>query len=194
MKKLNLLLIVALSSLTVFGQNKGGSSSGSDAFGVGTNVVTGGIGIGGTLVSLGNASPGISVSYERGIWEAGPGVISLGAYVGYKSYSYNYTDFGYAASEKWNYTIVGARGAWHWTGSGVPNLDLYGGVMLSYDALSWSYSDNSGTTVYSGPSYGNSVTLTPFAGARYYFSNHIGVYGELGTGVFVLNLGLAVKF
>jgi hypothetical protein len=201
MKRVNLLLIVAftsLSSLSVFGQGSksGSSSSGSsDAYSVGTNVITGGIGLGGTLASgytYGTQSPGFSVSYERGLWNAGPGVISLGGYVGIKDYTYNYGSPGDNYSEKWNYTIIGVRGAWHFTGLDIPNLDLYGGLMLSYDALSFSYTDPYGT--YAGPAYGNTTSLTPFAGARYYFSPHVGAYGELGVGVFILNLGVAIKF
>ena len=81
---------------------------------VGTNVISGGLGLGSSIAggfTYGSQSPGISLQYERGVWEVGPGVISLGGYLGFKSYKYNYNDGINAYSEKWNYTIVGARGA-----------------------------------------------------------------------------------
>src|ERR1700722_3162511 len=113
----------------------------AQAFAAGTNVISGGIGLGSSLANgytYGNQGIGLSANYERGIWEAGPGVISLGAYLGYKTFSYNYAEGGNIYSYKWNYTIIGGRGAYHFTGLNIDNLDLYGGLMLSYDNLSFS--------------------------------------------------------
>jgi hypothetical protein len=163
----------------------------AQAFAAGTNVVSAGLGLGSSLASgytYGTQGIGLSATYERGIWEAGPGVISLGAYVGYKSFSYSGPGYDY----KWNYTIIGARGAWHFTGLNVDNLDLYGGLMLSYDNLSTSFNnDNPG---YAPGSYASTIELSPFVGARYYFANNLGVYGELGFGVSILDIGLSFKF
>jgi hypothetical protein len=158
----------------------------AQAFEAGTNVVSAGIGLGSSLANgytYGTQSPGFSASYDRGIWEAGPGVISLGAYIGFKSFSYPMED------AKWNYTIIGARGAWHFTGLNVDKLDLYGGLMLSYDNLSFSANDG-----YAPGSYSSNVELTPFVGARYYFANNLGAYAELGYGVAILSIGLSYKF
>jgi hypothetical protein len=168
----------------------------AQAFQVGTNVISAGIGLGSSLASgytYGTQSPGFSVSYEHGFWEAGPGVISLGAYVGIKDYKYGFENGGYSYNYKWNYTIVGVRGAYHFTGLNVDNLDLYAGVMLGYNDLSFSYTDNAG---YGGPagSYGSDLGLSVFAGARYYFAGNLAVYGELGYGVSILSIGLAYKF
>ena len=154
----------------------------------GTNVASAGIGLGSSIAgyTYGSQTPGISLQYERGIAEAGPGVISLGGYLGFKSYKYNYgTDF----TEKWKYTIIGIRGAYHLTGLNVENLDLYGGLMLSYNILS--YSDNSGV---SHGSYGSAAGFSAFVGGRYYFAKTLAVMAELGYGVSYLNLGLALKF
>jgi hypothetical protein len=171
----------------------------AQAFEAGTNIISAGIGLGSSLASgftYGTQTPGISAGYERGIWEAGPGVISLGGYVGYKGFKYGYIDpNGFAVSEKWNYTIIGARGAYHFTGLDVENLDLYAGVMVAYDNLSFNYSDNAGNT-YSGNigSYNSGLGVSIFAGARYYFAGNLAVYGELGYGVSILGIGLSYKF
>ena len=182
MKKVLFLFFVVLVALSVSAQ--------SDKFSVGTNVISGGIGVGSSIASgytYGSENLGLNLQYERGLWEAGPGVISLGGYLGHKSYVYN--DPADSYSLKWSYTIIGVRGAWHYTGLDIPNLDLYGGLMISYDALS--FSDNQGT--YSS-NYGSTTELSVFAGARYYFTPHLAGYGELGVGVSILSLGLAVRF
>ena len=171
----------------------------AQAFEAGTNVISGGIGIGSSLASgftYGSQSPGFSVGYDRGIWEAGPGVVSLGGYVGIKTYKYGFVDnTGFAYSYKWNYTIFGVRGAYHFTGINVENLDLYAGVMIAYDNLNFTYSNNSGTT-FSGNagSYNSGLGVSVFGGARYYFAGNLAVYGELGYGVSILGIGLSYKF
>jgi hypothetical protein len=191
MKK-SILFSIAIVTFSVF------SAAGvkAQAFAVGTNVISAGIGLGSSIAnySYGTQSPGFNVQYDRGFWEAGPGVISLGAYVGIKDYKYGYVENGYAYSEKWNYTVVGVRGAWHFTGLDIDNLDLYGGLMLADYALS--YSNNYGTGYTTGPlgSYGSTIGLSVFAGAKYYFAGNLGAFGELGFGANVLSLGLSYKF
>lgn len=168
----------------------------AQAFQVGTNVISAGIGLGSSLASgytYGSQSPGFSVAFEHGFWDAGPGVISLGAYVGIKDYKYGYIEGGYPVNYKWNYTIIGARGAYHFTGLDIDKLDLYAGLMLAYDDLSFSSNYASG---YSGPvgSYNSDIGLSVFAGARYYFAGNLAGYAELGYGVSILSIGLAYKF
>lgn len=164
----------------------------SQTYKIGTNVVSAGVGLGSSLgnYSYASQSPGFSAQFERGIWELGPGVVSLGGYVGIKNYKYSYTDpYGGGHYEsKWNYTIVGVRGAYHYTGLDISNLDVYGGVMLSYDALS--FKDNSGSSLH----YGSTVGATGFVGGRYFFAQMLGAYAELGYGVSYLNIGLCLKF
>src|SRR6202012_1009674 len=170
MKK-TILFSIAIIMISVFSAN----SAKAQAFEVGTNVINAGIGLGSSIANYtyGTQSPGFNVQYDRGFWEAGPGVISLGAYIGLKDYKYGYVDNGYAYSEKWNYTVVGVRGAYHFTGLNVDNLDLYGGLMLADYALSYSYSDNQGNSgsVSGGlGNYGSTIGLSVFAGAKYYFA------------------------
>jgi hypothetical protein len=183
MKKLLSLLFVVFVSLSVSAQvNK---------YTVGTNVISAGFGLGSDLGSgfgYGSQSPALSLQYEHGFWEVGPGVISLGGYIGSKSY----TDvYDYPYRYKWNYTTVGVRGAYHFTGLDVDNLDLYGGLMLAYEVLSFSDSQPGG---FAGNAYGSKVDLGVYVGGRYYFSPHFGAFAELGYSVAILNLGISVKF
>jgi len=164
----------------------------------GTNILSAGIGLGSSIFSYSGASqtPALSLQYERGVWDiGGPGVISLGGYVGYKGYSYSGGEQNYSFSEKWHYTVVGVRSAYHYNGLDAKKLDLYGGAMLAYNLLSYSYSDNSGGTGFAGSaSYGSTVGLSLYIGARYFFADNFAVLGELGYGVAYLNVGIAAKF
>jgi hypothetical protein len=167
----------------------------AQSYEVGTNTVSAGIGLGSNIAgyTYGTQSPGWNFQYERGLAEAGPGVISGGLYVGFKNYKYEDPEGAY--NYKWNYTIVGLRAAWHYTGLKIDNLDLYGGLMLSYNHLSVTYNSpqDIADPAVTG-NYGSDLFLTPFVGARYYFLPGLAAFGELGYGVSTLNLGLAVKF
>lgn len=155
----------------------------------GTTMANAGIGLGTALGGLGKARPAISVSLDHGMWDVGgPGVISLGGYIG--NTGYKYTDLGYTA--KWNYTIVGARGAYHYNGfTNVPNLDVYGGIMLGYNIVKYS---SEGDDDSMANSYGSGLGFSGFLGGRWLFSEQIGAYAELGYGVSVLNAGITFKF
>ncbi len=189
MKKFNYLLTLLI--LLAY------SSAWSQTFEKGTKVASLGIGIGSSLGSFDYSSqiPGISVMYEQGIAEAGNvGIIGVGGYVGYKSFSFESNSGTFESKSNWNYTIIGIRGALHFTGINAENLDLYGGLMASYNLLNYSYEDNSGFNTGNKGNFGNSAGLTLFVGARYYFSDNLGGFAELGYGVAYLNLGIALKF
>lgn len=154
----------------------------------GTTAINAGVGIGTALGGLGNARPAISLSLDHGSWSVGgPGVVSLGGYVG--NTGYKYTSAGYTA--KWNYFVVGARGAYHYNGfESVPNLDVYGGVMLGYNIVKYS---SDGTDQSFANSYGSGLGFSGFLGGRWFFSDNIGAFAELGYGVSTLNAGVTFK-
>lgn len=170
----------------------------AQSFKEGTNIISGGIGLGSTLGSYTYSSqtPALSVQYERGVWEMdGPGIISLGGYIGLKGYKYSGSSAGYQYSEKWNYTIIGVRSAYHYTGLKNGKIDVYGGVMLSYNNLSYKYSDNITNSSYSSAgSYGSAMGFSLYAGGCYYFASNLAAFAELGYGVSFLNLGIGYKF
>jgi hypothetical protein len=160
----------------------------------GTNIISAGLGFDGISGTGANnvlyrtATPEYSFQYERGLWKAGPGVISLGVFLGEASYRYDVLFPGETSPtlEKWTYLEFGLRGAYHFTGLKIPNLDTYAGVMTSEQHTHY--------TTQTGPSlFSNDSGLSIFAGARYFFWSHFGVYGELATGPY-FNGGIAAKF
>jgi hypothetical protein len=142
-------------------------------------------------------TPAISLQGEYGLRELGPGVLGIGAYIGRKTYSYDYNDYsGYTWSEKWAYTIVGLRAAWHYTELDVDNLDLYGGAMLSYNNVSYSFTSTAPANYYgafSSSSASSGVGITGFVGARYYFTPKLGAFAELGYGISYATIGLTLR-
>jgi hypothetical protein len=161
----------------------------SQTFQQGDNVINVGIGLGSAL-DAGNGKPniGFNASYERGIWEAGPGLVSLGGYAGRVSFK----DDGPGYEQKWNYTVIGVRGAWHYTELNHEKIDVYAGVMASYNIVDYSY-ESSGFSATSD-SYSNSLGGSVFAGGRYYFTNNIAAFVEIGYGATFFNAGIAFKF
>src|SRR5690606_37916102 len=109
---------------------------------------------------------------------------------------WNGNPHGYTYDRQWTYLIVGFRGAWHYNEwHGVPELDTYGGLMLSFNSISYRdrtpYPDGVFST-YNRP--GGVLGLTAFLGPRYYFTPSIGAQMELGYGISLLSLGIVFKF
>ena len=147
-----------------------------------------GIGIGTVLGGLGTGRPAVTLAYDHGMWDIeDAGVISIGGYFGNAGYSYK--DAGY--SQKWNYWLVGARGAYHHHGfKSVPQLDPYVGLMLGYNIVTYSSSGD-----YTGPnSYGSGIGYSIFLGSRWFFNDNFAAFAELGYGITVLNAGVSFKF
>lgn len=183
MKKLIFVAIALAASTTLYAQQ----------FQKGTNLLGVGIGLGSSLggFTYGSQAPAISLQYERGIWDiGGPGVISLGGYAGRKSFKYS----GDGYTQKWGYTIIGVRSAYHYNGIKSDKFDVYAGLMLSYNILNYSYKDNDGNNVSGAGSYGSAAGFTAFIGGRYFFTQKVAAFAELGYGVSYLTLGIAFKF
>jgi hypothetical protein len=157
----------------------GMSSVNAQTFEEGTSVIQLGAGIGSDFgLPLG-------ASYEYGISEK----IGIGAYAGYASKSFA---TGFAALDyKVTYMLFGAKGNYHFFQS--DKIDAYGGVLLGYNSAKITY-DN-GTPNFPGyvsPTYGG-VVYGGSVGARYYFTDSIAAFAELGYGLGYLNAGLAYK-
>lgn len=174
---------------------------GAQSFDLGTNVINASVGIGGYYGASSvytSQSPALGLSFEHGITELGPGVLGIGGYVGYKSLAYKYSALGLQYDWSWTYLILGVRGAWHYNEwHGVDDLDLYGGLMLSYNNVKWTDNTNypvGGVFTVQSSSASSGVGLTGFLGARYYFTDNLGAHLELGYGVATANLGLSLKF
>jgi hypothetical protein len=135
-----------------------------------------------------SVSPALSLSYERGILPLGPGVLGVGGIVGYQGASY---DLG--GGDKWKYTdiVVMVRGAFHYPVS--EKFDAYGGLGLGVRHAGVSFS---GSSFYSalGSASGNEFASGLFVGGRYFFTESIGAFAELGYDQTYLKVGLAAKF
>lgn len=195
MKNKILVAVIAIATLFIVNQNLY-----SQSFDKGDNVIGLGIGIGGHygVSSSGYSSqtPAFGVMYEKGMrWNAGPGIIGLGGYLGYKSLRYKATAGFYSYDWKWTYTIIGIRGGYHY--EFLEKLDTYGGLLLSYNVVS--FSDKTVSTingipyVYNGAS-ASGIELSLYLGGRYYFSDQWGAFAELGYGITYLQLGVVYKF
>lgn len=183
MKKIITCLFTFVVMNTAFGQGH---------FDVGSNVIGVGIGVGGGYGSgftYGSQTPAINLQFERGMWSiGGPGVVSLGAYVAFKTYKYDYGFSNY--NSKWNYTIVGVRSAYHYNGISSDKIDIYGGLMLGMRIVTYTDNEPSFNFDYSA----SDVILTGYIGGRYYFSDNFGGFLELGNGLSALNIGVVYKF
>ncbi|MCL2728113.1 MAG: hypothetical protein FWD56_06995 [Bacteroidales bacterium] len=92
---------------------------------------------------------------------------------------------------KWSDIVIGARGALHY--ALVDKLDTYAGVMLGYDIYRSKYIGPGSSYVHDGAG-SSKVSYALYAGARYYFTDAIGAFAELGFGYTILNVGIALKF
>ena len=155
------------------------------AFNKGDNVINVGVGLGTYINDKGFSMtiPPISGSFEYGVVSLfdGRGGIGVGGYVSYllrKSNDYFNDNYNVG-----NF-IIGPRGLFHY--QLIDNLDTYAGLLLGYDIVSFS---NKAT-----PLSGSSFYSAFFVGARYYFTNNIAVFGELGYGISPFQVGISYKF
>jgi hypothetical protein len=126
----------------------------------------------------------VTASVEFAITDA----ISVGPYLGFTGYRYNF--LGY----KYNYTFIdiGARGSYHFSkhiDMNTDKLDLYGAVLLGYTISSFSGDDAPGYS----DNYPSIVKFGLAAGARWYFTDRFAVNGEVGYGIAPLMLGVTFK-
>jgi len=128
--------------------------------------------------------------------------LSIGGYFGMTGYKEDATKL---VSYKASMVGFGAKGSWHF-GFGPEKLDPYAGLVLGWLV----YNQEVTTTVPEVKAGGIVITkettttaknnLSTFlyginVGARYFFTNNIGAYLELGySAVSVASVGLAVKF
>jgi hypothetical protein len=188
MKKLLLLLLVVVFSLTQLN---------AQAFKNGDMVGNLGVGFGWYGYGYGTTSlPAFSLSLEKGIMDlTNIGPLSVGGIIGFKHAKYAYTS---SYDWSWNDIIVAARGAIHYDLFKVSKLDTYGGVALgvrieSETYYTWvaPYGANDYKKLTSSFTHG---LFALYVGGRYYFSDKLAGFGELGYGLGYLTIGLSYKF
>jgi hypothetical protein len=164
------------------------------SFGKGSNALNLGVGFGldynyGYSSNQLSQTPAMSLSYMHGVGNAGPGAISIGGVLGYKSITWK----DGSESATWRNIYVGARGAFHY-GFHCPKLDTYAGLGLGVRVVSYTDSYNGNGLSQSQTNSGSQAELSSFIGARYFFSDKIGAFTELGYDMSYLKLGLSARF
>ena len=156
-----------------------------EVFHKGTTAINAGIGLGSYYSGI--TIPPLSVSLDYGVADnlinGNNGSISVGGFAGYTATSHTYG----AYKSTFSYIALGGRGAFHYQFA--PKLDTYAGMMISYDIAS--SSDNVNIAGVSNTLSGIHWSL--FLGGRYYFTEKIGAFAELGYGFYNLNLGVTFK-
>ena len=162
--------------------------SANGQFGAGSNTLNLGIGFGlgyGSLLGgATTATPALSVSYMRGLLPAGPGTISVGGLAGYQSVGWESN----GDKATWRNIYLGGRGAYHYN-FGHPKLDTYAGLGLGVRVISYATNFDASATARS-----SQAELSGFVGARYFFSNKLGAFSELGYDMSYLKVGLSARF
>ena len=157
-----------------------------EIFHKGSTAVNVGVGIGSIYSNV--TIPPLSASLDYGVADNlindNNGSISVGGYVGYTATSAAYGISKYRTS----YAILGARGAFHYQFA--PKLDTYAGLMLSYNLASSSWS---GEAIPAVKAANSDLGITAYLGARYFFTESVGAFAELGYGISNLNLGVTFK-
>lgn len=190
----NLLVVVCLVTLICVGSQ-------AQVFKKGANLANVGIGFGAAYSQTGLSAkvPPLSISYEHGIneqWGLGG---FFGYYAGSLSQKFSATSSnGIVTATLTNdvsYFTVGLRGVYHFKTT--DKYDLYGSAMLGYNAGSAKLSVDPpsaslGTTLPAAVSSG--VIVGAIVGGRYFFTESIGAFAELGYGFAYATVGLSAKF
>ena len=172
-KKVFLAVLAIVGSISI--------ANAQEVFHKGTTAINAGIGLGSYYSGL--AIPPLSVSLDYGVTgnmiNGNNGSISVGGFLGYTATKKFYGDAGASIA------VLGARGAFHYQFA--PKLDTYAGLMVSYDIVSSSYD------AFSNYIKSSHIDWSLFLGARYFFTEKIGAFAELGYGFYNLNLGVTFK-
>ena len=155
-----------------------------EVFHKGTTAINAGVGLGSYYSGI--TIPPLSVSLDYGVADnlinGNNGSISVGGFVGYAASSFS----GWTADKVTvSYAALGGRGAFHYQFA--PKLDTYAGLMVSYDIVSSSYD------AFSNYIKSSHIDWSLFLGARYFFTDHVGMFTELGYSVPYWNLGVTFK-
>jgi hypothetical protein len=130
-----------------------------------------------------NRALGTKAAIEFGIWQAGPGVITLGAEAGG-----TFSNGGTLDAYKAHTLIVAGRSAWH-HGWNVKGLDTYAGLSAGAGFNQYSYNKNTGRFKQNEviPVFGG------FVGASYFVTPSFGFNIEAGSDITQIQGGIILK-
>lgn len=187
------LVLLGCSMGSAFAQNADSStkaSGGQTNFKEGDKIVNIGFGLGSSLYTgshYTSKTPPLSASFELGIKDNlfdEKSSLGVGGYLGYTGAKWEESGYGF----KYKSIVLGVRGAVHY--QIIEKIDTYSGLMLGYNIQSSSTFGND----WGGSANGHGgFAYNWFIGGRYYFTDKIAGMVELGYGVAILNLGVAIK-
>ncbi len=129
--------------------------------------------------------PAFKGYFEKGMWDLGPGVVTLG---GEFTTSFFGQRYGNDWHENWVNLIFGARAAFHY-GWDVEGLDTYAGVPAGIGFCFHSEDDFPGSSGFTPvfPYFGF------FMGASWFFNKQFGITGEVGYSSTNASIGVIYK-
>jgi hypothetical protein len=184
MKKISVFVLSLISislSQNVFAQSKSSATGGTNPMQIGSLFVNVGVGFGAGYKNPTYNTPwGFKVSAEYGMWQAGPGVITLGPEIGGTFSGQHINDNSYISST----FVVAGRAAWHY-GWDVPGLDTYGGFSagIGFNHYTTHDTDINNPLPYFGA----------FAGASYFVTPGFGFNSEFGYDITNFQVGVVFK-
>jgi hypothetical protein len=189
MKKVIVPFILLFSSFfaqNVFSQSSHSSGTKGDVtpMQVGSVFLNMGVGVGADYKAEGYGTGfGFKASAEFGLWQAGPGVITLGPELGG-----SFSNQGYAGSSYYSNTfVVAGRAAWHY-GWEVPGLDTYGGFSAGIGFHHYTnYNNNNSSNNEVIPAFG------AFVGGSYFITPTFGFNAEAGFDITNFQVGVVFK-
>lgn len=140
------------------------------------------------------SSPLLTVSVDYGYMDdIGPGTIGIGGMLGYKSSSYVYNYYGYTDKGRWTDIVVGGRASYHFY-LDIPKVDIYAVANLGIVVESYDYSSNS-PFVFEPDVNTTDINLYGgfCGGAKYFLTDNIAAFAEVGYDVAWIKLGATLK-
>ena len=147
-------------------------------------------------------TPAFSISYEKPLSKKlGPGILSLGAYLGFQRATYRNDDYffrqvRYFYQHSYNYWYIAARGIYHPDALIWEKAEIYFGLMLGVRYQTYRYTSNNpdpDARLYELNHSSIYPTYSFLAGGRWYFADRAALFGELGYGISYLTLGVSFK-
>jgi len=114
--------------------------------------------------------------------------IAIGPYFAFTRWDYNY---GQGYDYAYTFIDFGARGSYHFgklLKVNTDQFDPYAGAFLGFVSSSYSTDYAGGNDPYDGGIRGGI-----YAGARWFFSEKFGAFGEVGVGLYPVTLGVTFK-
>lgn len=177
-----ILFVVGLSLASHSFAQKGGGNGPVTPVRVGSVLLNLGVGVGHPYKYSSHSSFGTKAALEFGLWQAGPGVITLGGEIG--------ASFGNHGKDTDDYydartVVLAVRSAWHY-GWKVKGLDTYGGLSTGVGFHHRNY-DNDDDLNDADPVVG------VFVGASYFVTPTFGFNAEAGNDITAFQAGIVFK-